>query len=47
MKPFDDCYWVIPGKLLAGEYPGGLPWQARAKLNRLLDFARTLYEQAG
>lgn len=43
MKPFDDCYWVIPGKLLAGEYPGGLPWQARAKLNRLLDFGITYY----
>jgi predicted protein tyrosine phosphatase len=20
--PFDDTYWVIPGKLMAGEYPG-------------------------
>lgn len=20
--PFDDAYWVLPGKLMAGEYPG-------------------------
>jgi hypothetical protein len=20
--PFEGCYWVLPGKLLAGEYPG-------------------------
>lgn len=43
-KPFDDCYWVIRGALLAGEYPGApLPWQARAKLNRLLDFGITYF----
>ena len=23
-KPFQNCYWVIPGKFLAGEYPGSL-----------------------
>jgi protein-tyrosine phosphatase len=21
-KPFDRCYWVVPNKFLAGEYPG-------------------------
>lgn len=42
-KPFDDCYWVMPGQLLAGEYPGGMLWQARAKLNRLLDFGITYF----
>ena len=21
-KPIENCYWVVPGKLLAGEYPG-------------------------
>jgi hypothetical protein len=37
-KPFDDCYWVVPDKLLAGEYPGApFPWQSRIKLLRLLD----------
>jgi hypothetical protein len=43
-KPFDDCYWVVPGKLLAGEYPGSpLPWQSRIKLLRLLDAGITYY----
>lgn len=22
-KPFDNCYWIKPGQLLAGEYPAG------------------------
>ena len=37
-RPIADSYWVVPGRLLAGEYPGA--WQkadARAKLGRLLD----------
>lgn len=21
-QPIDNCYWVDPGRLLAGEYPG-------------------------
>ena len=21
-KPIDECYWVVPGKFLAGEFPG-------------------------
>lgn len=42
-KPFEDSYWVVPGRLLAGEYPGGMVWQARAKLNRLLDFGITYF----
>jgi predicted protein tyrosine phosphatase len=36
--PFPDSYWLIEGRLLAGEYPGH--WQedkAREKLQRLLD----------
>ena len=33
-----DSYWVIPGKLLAGEYPGArTEVEARAKLSALLD----------
>lgn len=33
-----DSYWVIPGKLLAGEYPGArTEAEARAKLGALLD----------
>jgi len=37
-KPFERCYWVAPGRLLAGPYPGD--WQesvARAKLAGLLE----------
>ena len=33
-----DCYWVEPGRLMAGEYPGD--WNkrsARRKLRALLD----------
>ncbi len=35
--PFPDSYWVIPGRLLAGEYPGALEEHtARKKLISLL-----------
>jgi ADP-ribosyl-[dinitrogen reductase] hydrolase len=35
--PFPDSYWVLPGKLLAGEYPGARnPEEATRKLKRLL-----------
>lgn len=37
-KPFERCYWVVPGWLLAGCYPGELdPEAARVKLAGLLD----------
>lgn len=37
-RPIENCYWVIPGKLLAGEYPRN-PDEAssREKLGRLAD----------
>jgi predicted protein tyrosine phosphatase len=36
--PIPNSYWVQPGKLLAGEYPGARDGdQARAKLHRLLE----------
>ncbi len=36
--PFPKTYWVIPGKLLAGEYPGAMePDQANPRLFRLFD----------
>lgn len=36
--PFARCYWVIPGQLLAGFYPGDRdPAVARGKLEALLD----------
>jgi len=37
-KPIERCYWVVPGKLLAGEYPGH--WEehkAKERLARLTD----------
>ncbi|HWZ64824.1 MAG TPA: ADP-ribosylglycohydrolase family protein [Steroidobacteraceae bacterium] len=34
--PFANCYWVLPGRLLAGEYPAGLTREAtRERLQRL------------
>lgn len=36
--PFPRSYWVIPGKLLAGYYPGAKdPKEATAKLTALID----------
>jgi protein-tyrosine phosphatase len=38
VKPDPNTYWVVPGKLLAGEYPGARdPQEARKKLRRFLD----------
>ena len=37
-RPIDHCYWVVPGKLLAGEYPGH--WaedKAKKKLAQLTE----------
>lgn len=35
--PFDQCYWVVPGRLLAGCYPGDLDAaEAEKKLQGLL-----------
>jgi hypothetical protein len=37
-RPFERSYWVVPGRLLAGCYPGELDaLAAAAKLARLLD----------
>ncbi|HXY97242.1 MAG TPA: ADP-ribosylglycohydrolase family protein [Steroidobacteraceae bacterium] len=34
--PLANCYWVVPGKLLAGEYPAGAsPETTRERLQRL------------
>lgn len=36
--PFPRSYWVVPGRLLAGEYPGSPEaGKARTKIGRLLD----------
>ena len=38
IKPIKQCYWVEPGKLLAGEYPRDLDESSsQEKINALLD----------
>lgn len=42
--PIPDCYWVEPGRLLAGEYPGArLEEQARARLRALAEAGVTAF----
>jgi protein tyrosine phosphatase len=37
-KPFDRCYWVVPNKFLAGEYPGSKDSrEALEKVSRLVN----------
>ena len=37
-RPLANSYWVIPGRFLAGEYPGAMEEpEAQVKINRLLD----------
>jgi len=36
-QPIEHCYWVSPGKLLAGEYPGSKGEDfAKLKINALI-----------
>lgn len=43
-RPIDHCYWVVPGKLLAGDYPG-TPYEesTREKLAMLTDAGVTAF----
>ena len=44
--PWEDSYWVLPGKLLAGAYPGEPAYresQARLKIGSLLDAGITSF----
>jgi hypothetical protein len=44
LPPIPDSYWVVPGKLLVGEYPGASTTdQARRKLRRLLGAGITTF----
>ena len=37
-QPFEESYWMVPGKLAAGEYPGALSsTEATFKMNALFD----------
>ena len=43
-RPFNNCYWVVPGELAAGEYPGSLNSRnAEAKMEALLDAGITKF----
>ena len=43
-RPIPDSYWVVPGRLVAGEYPGARDdAEARGKLRRLLDAGITFF----
>src|SRR5690348_665747 len=36
--PLQNCYWVLPGLVLAGEHPGGpTPGRTKQRLERLLE----------
>ena len=41
-RPIEHCYWVVPGKVLAGEYPRDLT-AAVSKLARLTDAGVTAF----
>lgn len=42
--PYPNSYWVQPGRLLAGEYPGAfMPTMARRRLRLLLDAGVTFF----
>ncbi len=37
-RPFANCYWVIPGRFLAGEYPGAFTEEStRKRMDALLE----------
>jgi predicted protein tyrosine phosphatase len=43
-RPIPDSYWVIPGRLLAGEYPGAKDTvAAREKVRRMLEAGVTFF----
>ena len=43
-RPIEQCYWVEPGRLLAGEYPGGrVEYQAQEKVDALLGAGVTTF----
>src|SRR5215470_6484696 len=42
--PIDDSYWLVPGRLLAGEYPGAkTKGEAQRKLRSFLDAGVDLF----
>ncbi|MHB0988356.1 MAG: protein-tyrosine phosphatase family protein [Bellilinea sp.] len=42
--PFPNAYWVVPGKLMAGDYPDEMePHQTRQKILRMLQMGITCF----
>jgi len=43
-KPIDNCYWVVPGMFLAGEYPRDMDEESsRVKINALIHSGITVF----
>jgi len=43
-KPIENCYWVVPGKFLAGEYPRDMDEKSsRVKINALIHSGITVF----
>ena len=43
-RPIDECYWVVPGRLLVGAYPGSRSRaQAMERLRRFLEAGVTCF----
>lgn len=43
-RPLNESYWVVPGKFLAGEFPGDFDKRyARAKINSLIEAGITSF----
>lgn len=43
-RPVADCYWVVPGRLLAGAYPGShTPQRAAERVRRFIDAGVTCF----
>ena len=43
-KPIENCYWVVPGKFLAGEYPRDMDEESsRVKINALIHSGITVF----
>ena len=43
-KPIEECYWVVPGRFLAGEYPGSTDQAAaRAKVSAFVRVGVTTF----
>ena len=44
LKPIDNCYWVVPGKFLAGEYPRNIDEESsRIKIDKLVSAGVTAF----